>query len=162
MDPKFNPLQDKVWVMKCRLKNYQTEGTKDMGYVSPKVRIKYNTDIPKIDFNFNFLIPWYDLKFEYVWYLDKQFNPTDEKIWAIKLKLLNGMPKQIKEMGYVSPKIIYNQHYTNYTVDDHIPYYELCYEQVWLNELGDNWVAKIVPHEPEGTKIVKNIKPKFN
>jgi hypothetical protein len=173
MDPTFNPTNDKIWVMKCSLKASISDKDKigyvspvDMGYISPKVRIKYNPDIPKIDFDLRFLIPWYDLKYEHVWYLDERFNPTEDKIWAIKLKLMNGIPKQAKDMGYVSPTIIYNPELPvlDYTIEDHIPYYDLVYEQVWtvderlVNSYEEVWAAKIVPHEPEGVKVVGNIK----
>jgi hypothetical protein len=166
LDPSYNPTDDKVWVMKCSLKDCPVTGTKDMGYISPKVRIKYNPDIPKIDFDFSFLIPWYDLKYEHVWHLDERFNPTEDKIWAIKLKLMNGMPKSVKDMGYVSPTIIYNPELPvlDYTIDDHIPYYDLAYEHVWtvderlVNSYEEVWAAKIVPHESEGVKVVGNIK----
>jgi hypothetical protein len=166
LDPMYNPTDDKIWVMKCSLKDRTVSGTKDMGYISPKVRIKYNPDIPKIDFDFKFLIPWYDLKYEHVWHLDERFNPTEDKIWAIKLKLMNGMPKPTKDMGYVSPKITYNPDLPvlDYTIDDHIPYYDLVYEQVWtvderlVNSYEEVWAAKIVPHEPEGSKMAGVIK----
>ena len=69
-------------------------------------------------------------------------------------------------MGYVSPKIIYNPDLPvlDYTIEDHIPYYDLVYEQVWtvdeklIHSYEEVWAAKITPHEPEGTKIVGNIK----
>jgi len=166
LDPKFNPTDDKVWVLRCHLDNSTILGTKDMGYISPKIKIKYNSDIPKIDFDFNLAIPWHELKYEHVWYLDPKFNPTDDKVWAIKVKLLNGMPKPVKDMGYVSPKIIYNPALPKleYTIDDHIPYYDLSYEHVWMVDkklsvtYQDVWAAKITPHEPKGTKIVGNAK----
>jgi hypothetical protein len=166
IDPKYNPTSDKVWILKCRLKDSVTNGTKDMGYVSPKVRIQYNPDIPKIDFAFNLSIPWYDLNYEHVWYLDERFNPTDEKIWAIKFKLINGIPKSTKDMGYVSPQIIYNPELPvlDYTIDDCIPYYDLQYEHIWtvddrlIHSYEEVWAAKTVPHDPKGTKIVGNIK----
>ena len=166
LDPKFNPLPDKVWVYKCKLKNYPIQGSKDMGYLTPKIKIVQNPEIPKIDFDLNYSIPWYDLNFEHIWYLDPKFNPTDDKIWAIKLKLINGIPKPIKEMGYISPKIIYNPDLPNYDyiIEDNIPYYDLKYEQVWMfddmltNSLDKVWAAKIIPHTPEGTTIVGNIK----
>jgi hypothetical protein len=85
MDPTFNPTNDKIWVMKCSLKASISDKDKigyvspvDMGYINPKVRIKYNPDIPKIDFDFMFLIPWYELKYEHVWYLDERFNPSED------------------------------------------------------------------------------------
>jgi hypothetical protein len=166
IDPTYNVTENKVWIMKCQLSNFVSNGTKDMGYISPKVRIKYNPDIPKLDFDFNPKIPWYELRYEHVWYLDEKFNPTDERVWAIKLKLVDGNVKPVKDMGYISPKIIYNVELPNieYTIDDHIPYYDLSYEHVWMvnkkltvnNE--DIWAAKITPHEPKGTKIVGNVK----
>jgi hypothetical protein len=137
-----------------------------MGYISPKYRIKYNPDIPKIDFDFNLSIPWYELNYEHVWYLDERFNPTDERVWAVKFKIANGIPKSTKDMGYVSPKIIYNPDLPalDYAITDHIPYYDLKYEQVWmideklLPSYEEVWAAKIVPHESQGSKVVGNIK----
>ena len=166
MDERFNPTEERVWAIKVKLFNGVTKPVKDMGYVTPRYRLKYNPDIPKIDFDFNLSIPWYELNYEYVWYLDKRFNPTDEKIWAIKFKIANGIPKSTKDMGYVSPKIIYNPDLPvlDYTIDDHIPYYDLVYEQVWtvderlVNSYEEVWAAKIVPHDPEGVKVVGNIK----
>jgi len=170
LDPKFNPLDVKVWVYKCRLKNYPTVGTKDMGYVTPKIKIVQNPEIPKIDFDLEYSIPWYDLNYEHVWYLDPRFNPTEDKIWAVKLKLINGIPKPTKEMGYVSPKIIFNpdlEEVAEYIIDEHIPYYDLKYEHVWMlddmltDSLDEVWAAKIVPHDPQGTTVVGNIKVKL-
>jgi hypothetical protein len=166
LDEKFNPTDERVWAIKLKLVDGNVKPVKDMGYISPKVRIKYNPDIPKLDFDFNPKIPWYELRYEHVWYLDEKFNPTDERVWAIKLKLVDGNVKPVKDMGYISPKIIYNVELPNieYTIDDHIPYYDLSYEHVWMvnkkltvnNE--DIWAAKITPHEPKGTKIVGNVK----
>jgi hypothetical protein len=166
LDERFNPTDEKVWAIKVKLLNGVVKPVKDMGYVTPRYRLKYNPDIPKIDFDFNLSIPWYELNYEYVWYLDERFNPTNEKIWAIKFKIANGIPKSTKDMGYVSPKIIYNPDLPvlDYTIDDHIPYYDLAYEHVWtvderlVNSYEEVWAAKIVPHESEGVKVVGNIK----
>ena len=167
LDEQFNPTNEKVWAVKFKLLNgIANKPVKDMGYITPKYRIKYNPDIPKIDFDFKLSIPWYELNYEYVWYLDEIFNPTSEKVWAIKFKIANGIPKQTKDMGYVSPKIIYNPDLPalDYTIDDHVPYYDLAYEHVWtvderlVNSYEEVWAAKIVPHEPEGVKVVGNIK----
>jgi hypothetical protein len=166
LDERFNPTDEKVWAVKVKLLNGIIKPVKDMGYLTPRYRLKYNPDIPRIDFDFNLSIPWYELNYEHVWYLDERFNPTEDKIWAIKLKLINGIPKPSKDMGYVSPKIIYNPDLPalDYTITDHIPYYDLKYEQVWtiderlVNSYEEVWAAKIVPHEPEGVKVVGNIK----
>ena len=166
LDERFNPTEDKVWAVKVKLLNGVIKPVKDMGYLTPRYRLKYNPDIPKIDFDFNLSIPWYELNYEHVWYLDERFNPTDEKVWAIKFKIANGIPKPLKDMGYVSPNIIYNPDLPalDYTIKDHIPYYDLKYEQVWtvderlVNSYEEVWAAKIVPHDSEGVKVVGNIK----
>ena len=166
LDERFNPTEDKVWAVKVKLLNGVVKPVKDMGYLTPRYRLKYNPDIPKIDYDLNLSIPWYELNYEHVWYIDERFNPTDEKVWAIKFKIANGIPKPIKDMGYVSPKIMYNPELPvlDYTIDDHIPYYDLKYEQVWMiderlvNNYEEVWAAKIVPHESEGVKVVGNIK----
>ena len=168
IDPEFNPTPDKVWVLKAQATDFEVSGTKDMGYLTPDVlvRIIYNRDIPKIDYNFDYKLPWYDLKYECVWYLDNQFNPTIDKVWAIKLKVRGGGVKPIKDMGYVKPKIVYNPALPelNYTIEDKIPYYDLNYEHIWLvddtlvNSYEEIWAAKIVPHESKGVKVVGKIK----
>jgi hypothetical protein len=167
LDERFNPTDERVWAVKFKAINgISNKPVKDMGYISPKYRIKYNPDIPKIDFDFNLSIPWYELNYEHVWYLDERFNPTDERVWAVKFKIANGIPKSMKDMGYVSPKIIYNPDLPalDYVITDHIPYYDLKYEQVWmideklLPSYAEVWAAKIVPHESQGSKVVGNIK----
>ena len=167
MDPKFNPTVDKVWVIRCHLTGISLLGTKDMGYLSPDVIIRtiYNRDIPKIDYDFDYVLPWHDLAYECVWYLDNQFNPTIDKVWAIKLKVRGGT-KPTKHMGYIKPKIIYNPTLPEleYSITERIPYYELKYEHVWnvdksLHNISEDvWAAKIVPKNSAGTKVVGNIK----
>ena len=168
MDPKFNNTNEKVWVMRCRLSDCELFGTKDMGYLSPDVIIRtiYNRDIPKIDYDFDYVLPWHDLAYECVWYLDNQFNPTIDKVWTIKLKVRSGGTKPTKHMGYIKPKIIYNPTLPKleYSITDRIPYYELKYEHVWnidksLHNISEDvWAAKIVPKNSMGTKVVGNIK----
>lgn len=166
IDTKYNPTQDKVWVVRCHLTGISLLGTKDMGYLSPAVRITYNRDIPKVDYDFDYVLPWYDLWHEFVWYLDEQFNPTKDKIWAFKLKIRGSGPRSTKHMGYVKPKITYNPSLPKleYSIDDKIAYYDLKYEHVWnvdksLHSISEDvWAAKIVPKNSIGTKVVGNIK----
>jgi len=168
MDPKFNTTDEKIWVMRCRLADSESLGIKDMGYLTPDIIIRtiHNRDIPKIEYDLDYTLPWHNFKYECVWYLDNQFNPTADKVWAVKLKVRGGGPKPVKDMGYVKPKIIYNPTLPNleYSITDRIPYYELKYEHVWLldkqlhSTSEDIWAAKIVPEKSKGTKVVGNVK----
>jgi len=166
LDPKFNPTDEKIWAVKAHLKDYPNKGTKEMGYLSSNIRIKFNPEIPILDYELDYSIPYYDLNYEFVWYLDPKFNPTDDKIWAVKLKLINGIPKPTKEMGFASPTIIYNPELPKleYIIEENIPYYDLKYTHIWLVDenitgtFDDVWAAKIIPHESEGITFVGNIK----
>ena len=169
LDTRFNTVQDKVWVYKCKLSYCEVVGIKDMGHISPSnLRIVHNPDIPKMEYSTELTVPLYDLKYECVWYLDSKYNTGKDKVWAIKAKLRGGN-KSVKDMGYVSPKLIYNPELPaiEYITDDHIPYVDLVYEHVWMidekltNGLDDVWAAKILPANSKGTKVVGNIKIKL-
>jgi len=151
LDHKFNPTNDKVWV--ARLSPYNPIGTKDMGFVKPM--IEFNPDIPEIEFDFDFDLPYYDFDYNYemVWYLNPKFSAGLDHVWAMRLKPNNS--QGVKDMGYVSPKIIYNKDIPklNYYITDEIPYYDLNYEHVWMlpDELHTDvekiWAAKITPRK---------------
>ena len=164
-DPMYSSDSNKIWVYKCHLSHCQTNGSKDMGYVSPAhIRIIRNTEIPEIEYAADLKVPLYDLKYECVWYLDPEYNITKDKVWAVKVKL-RGANKPAKDMGYVSPKITYNPALPklDYNIDSNIPYVDLVYEHVWMvdkDQAGakDIWAAKITPKNPKGTKVVSTIK----
>lgn len=78
LDPMFNPTDDKIWVIKCKLFN---NGFKDMGYVSPKTKKIINPDLPKLEFVDNYIIPWYDLQYDHVWGL----TDNEKFTWVKKL-----------------------------------------------------------------------------
>jgi len=148
---------EKIWVYKCRLSQCDVVGSKDMGYIEPAhLRIIRNPEIPDIEYSTELKVPVYDLKYECVWYLDPKYNPSNDKVWAIKVKL-RGANKSIKDMGYVTPKITYNPALPELkiTVDNRIPYYELIYEHVWMldSAIANNvWAAKITPNKSKGVK----------
>ena len=166
IDPKFNPTEDKVWAIRSRLDDGLPKKIKNMGYISPKISIEYNPELPDLDYDIDDKIPWYELEYAHVWYIDPKFNPTEDKVWAIKSRLADGSPKRIKNMGYISPKIVYNHELPklDYTInDDNIPWYDLQYENVWMlddslhNSTKEIWAAKITPKKSIGTKVVGNI-----
>jgi hypothetical protein len=124
---------------------------------------------PDIDSNIIFDTPTiqdlFDLNYQMIWHLNEQFNPTQDKIWVMKCSLKGYTPSGTKDMGYVSPKITYNPDLPNleYTIGEHIPYYDLVYEHVWLIDdivsgASNVWAAKITPTNSLGTKIAGTIK----
>lgn len=164
LDPKFNPITDKVWAFKINAR--ESLGGKELGYVSPVLDVIRNPEIPDVNLIYDTAIPYYNLKDNLVWYLDPKFNPTDENIWAIKVLSKEENPGYL-EMGYASPEFIFNPDiptHLDYFINDQIPYYDLGYEHVWMldNSLHTDheqiWAAKIVPNiESLGTKVVGNI-----
>jgi len=166
LDPKFNPLEEKVWAF--RTSPRYTLGVKDMGYVGPK--IIRNPAIPDVDFEFADTVPYYELKNDLVWYLDSRFNPTDDNIWAIKINTNEPEPG-LKDMGTASPRIILNPDLPklDYYINDHIPYYDLSYEHVWMldsnlhSDKEEIWAAKILPNTASlGVKEVGKIGVMFS
>lgn len=165
LDPKFNPFEDNIWALRIDSSDPEA-GVKNMGYVSPVLDVIRNAEIPDVDLVYDTNIPYYNLKDNLVWYLDPKFNPTDEKIWAIKITSKKENPGYL-EMGYASPEFIFNPDipaHLDYYINDQIPYYDLGYEHVWMldNNLHTDreqiWAAKIVPNTQSlGTTIVGNI-----
>lgn len=164
LDPRFNPLEEKVWLAKVLPSDFDNPiGTKDMGYISPV--IIRNPAIPDVDFEFEGIVPYYEFKNDLIWYLDPRFNPTDDNVWAIKINSPEENPG-LKDMGFASPKIILNPDVPelDYYINDHIPYYDLGYEHVWMLDSNLHtdkeaiWAAKIVPNGLSlGVKEVGNI-----
>ena len=168
LDPKFTSNSDKVWAVKAKTRGGGIKPLKDMGYITPNVHIRVirNPDIPDIEYNKSFNIAYNDFKYECVWYLDPKFTSNSDKVWAVKVKLRGGNKKPSKDMGSVSPKIVYNPALPDleYKILENIPYYDLAYEHVWMvdnnlsNGIKDVWAAKITPVNSKGTKVVGNIK----
>jgi hypothetical protein len=102
LDSRFNQDHNKIWVARYRPDSDQ--GFKDMGYVSP--RLEYNYDLPQVNYAETISVPYQDLIYEHVWYLDPKFNHDSVKIWAVRIVPLYS--QGVKDMGYVSPKIEFN------------------------------------------------------
>jgi len=104
LDPKFNPFDDKIWAARINASFTNSLGSKDMGYITPSLNIQRNPAIPDVNLIYkNTVIPYYELKNDLVWYLDRRFNPTDEEVWA--LKILSSQPNAgYLEMGYAEPE----------------------------------------------------------
>lgn len=169
LDSKFTPNDDKIWVARVKTVGVDILGEKDAGVVGPVEdslpKLIFNKDIPRIVYDADFKVPYYDLCYENVWYLNNQFNPFEEKIWVAKQVPADS--KGFKDKGYVSPVVIKNPDIPDieFEITDHIPYFDLCYEHVWMldsglhNDSEQIWAAKIVPAGPSaGVKLVSNVK----
>ena len=168
LDPRFNPFDEQIWVAKVTPAFDNPVGTKNMGYLSPK--IIRNPAIPDVDFEFQSIVPYYELKNDLIWYLDPRFNPTEDNIWAIKI-VTNEVDPGLKDMGTASPRIILNPDLPklDYYINDHIPYYDLGYEHVWMldsnlhSDKEEIWAAKILPNTASlGVKEVGKIGVMFS
>lgn len=182
LDQKHNPSNDKIWVAKCRIKDQELQGTKDRGYVSPIINLIRNPAIPDLEYNLNLNIPYYDFKYNLTWYLDPAFNPTDDKVWALRI---NSLDKHagVKDLGNVTPQVerkpielifntdipnveIVNFDQTAFTFDTT---QTINYEHVWYLDPRFNpfdeqiWVAKVKPtfDNPVGTKDMGYLSPKI-
>ncbi len=170
---KFNLSGNKTWVAKVKCTEIKTMGEKDAGKVSPVSSLPQlikNPDIPDIDFEFvdNF-IPYYDAVYDRVWYLDQNYNNTEDRIWVYKIPAQYPSEGE-KDMGYLVPvksslpELIFNEDIPNLDLssdfDFSVSFYDLKYENVWylddqLHSDADKiWAAKLVPKKSiEGTRI---------
>jgi hypothetical protein len=162
LDPQFNTVSNDVWL--ARITPVYSNGVKNMGYVKPV--LERNSEIPNVEFELADKVPYYEFNRNLIWYLDDRFNPTSDRVWALRLQ---GSDAELgdKDMGTVAPKFILNPDVPReleYYIDDHVPYFDLGYEHVWMLDDSlhkDNeriWAAKIVPRgESLGVKVVGNI-----
>ena len=180
LDPKFNPVQEKVWA--ARITSKYSQGEKDMGYIMPKVNyepvtIEFNSEIPDVEMTykdgtaFTFDRPYNEINYELVWYLDPKFNPTKDMIWVARVRPAFDNPAGTKDMGYLTPKVTYNPDVPklDYELHHEISYVDLCYEHVWMlpsdihSDEQKIWAAKITPRTAsQGVKVVGDAAVKFN
>jgi hypothetical protein len=172
---KFNLSEDKTWVAKVKCTEIKIIGEKDAGKVSPSSSLPQlikNPDIPDIDFEFvDNAIPYYDAVYDRVWYLDQNYNNTEDRIWVYKIPAQYPSLGE-KDMGNLvpvkssMPELIFNKDIPNLDLDFDfsVSFYDLKYENVWyLNDqlhYDDDkiWAAKLVPKKSiAGTRIAGDI-----
>ena len=172
LDPRFNPLDDKVWVMSTKRTGREILGTKDMGYLTPDVSITFNEHLPDFNIDIDQCCPaFYDLAHECAWELDQQ-HITDERMYIFKFTPNYRKPKEWKWYGTISPeiKIEYNTllPQVDYGIEDYvIPWHDLAYEHIWMldtkhsKNLDDEiWAVKMSATEnPIGTKTIEYLSP---
>ena len=171
IDPRFNPLADKVWAISCQQSGRPVKGVKDMGYLTPLVSVEFNEDLPDLGIDIDQCCPpFYDLAYECAYELDPVHTP-EKRMWAVKFTPAYRKPKEWKWCGIVSPQfdIEYNPDLPEmeYDIDYVIPWHDLGYEHVWMldnkhltNGEAEIWAFKIAACNIEGSKIVDYISPR--
>jgi hypothetical protein len=172
IDPRFNPLDDKVWAFSCQPMGKEVSGTKDMGYVAPDVFVEFNEHLPDLGVDVNDCCPpFYDLAHECAYELDPIHQTNDERLWVIKFTPLWRKPKEWKWLGTITPEftVKYNPELPklDYDLDYTMPWHDFTYEHIWMldrkhlrNDEDGIWAFTIqVTEELEGSKIVDYISP---
>jgi hypothetical protein len=129
-----------IWAVKARAVK-KPQGTKNKGYVKPLVTVEYHNETADMDFEIaNLCIPYYDLVYNNVYYLDPEYIRSVEH-YAFILKYTDK-PIGSKKLGYIKPRthIQINKAIKNLKVDfDYqIPYYDRNYLHEWyMTFLGE-------------------------
>ena len=160
--------EDDIWAFKtkCILK---PKGSKVVDYVSPDIRIDHNPNLPDLEYNLDYVIPWHDLNYEHVWMLDrKHLQNGEDDIWAFKTKCILK-PKGSKVVGYISPNVTVevNLDLKGYTfdIDYTVPYHDLGFDHVWYldeeySQGYEIWAVKLhMSKNPKGWKDIGIINP---
>jgi pyruvate-formate lyase-activating enzyme len=171
MDPRFNPLPDRVWAISCKPMGVPVKGTKDMGYVTPRVNIEFNPELPEFDLDLDSLFPpYYDLANECAYMLDPVHSPY-ENVWVVKFTPAYRKSKPLMWLGTISPEfeVIYNKDLPKmeYEVNYDIPWRDLKYTHMWFldkkhypEQAEDIWAVKIkTGKKSKGTKLIGSLSP---
>jgi hypothetical protein len=164
---------EQMWVVKFCPNYRKPKGWKWYGTITPQLHVEYNPNLPNLEYDLDYVIPWHDLAYEHVWMLDnKHLKNGEEEIWAFKIRVTNDVVGT-SIVDYISPvtKIIFNEDLPQlkYDVDYVIPWYDLAYEHVWMldnkhlkNGEEEIWAFKIqATDDIVGTSIIDYISPKI-
>ena len=154
IDPRFNPLEDKVWAISCKPIGRPTLGIMDMGYVTPQVEVEYNKDLPVLDLDLDTMMPAYwELQNICAYRLDSAYE-TDQTLWVVKISPQYRVAKTWHWLGEITPvlKYTYNKDLPklNLQIEDDLKWYDLFYEHVWYLDRkflqdgqDDVWLVKV-------------------
>ncbi|NBO99882.1 MAG: hypothetical protein EBU90_07105 [Proteobacteria bacterium] len=173
IDNRFNPLEENVWAFSCQPKGKVDPIRKEMGFVTPKVNVEYNKDLPRLFLDIDQCYPpFWELVNECAYQLDNKFAPEDP-IWVVKFSPSYRKPREWKWLGVIEPQfeIEYNTEISklNYDILPYHKWFDLEYQHVYFldraylqNNEPDIWVLKLrYTEEPSGDKDQGYIHPKF-
>lgn len=167
LDP-IHQNQENLWAVKFSPNYRKSKGWRIIGDVSPEISVEYNPALSELDYELEYVVPWFNFEYEHIWMLDrKHMQPGEEDIWAFKIRATSN-PKGVKIIDYISPT--YSIEVNNslpkmkYDLDYAVPWHDLDYEHVWMlddSSIKDKiWVTRLkYRNDVKGIKIVGNIKP---
>ena len=172
LDSNYNPNDERIWAVKCVNQDNPCLGPKDMGEISPQLEIVYNPKLPILNYDLEYHVPYWNLKYEHQYMLDPSHcENAVEDIWAFRINFSNN-PAGLKIAGNISPtyQIEQNPSLPSMSFDiGVIPYYDFGYEHIWMldekhckNAVEPIWALKIkYTNNVVGTKDAGQISPLF-
>jgi len=165
LDPAFqtDDLTDRMWVVKFKPNWRKPKSWKWLGVITPQYQVIHNPDLPKLNCDIDYIIPWHDLKYEHVWMLDeKHTKDAPEPIWAFKVRATDD----IKGTTIVGSIELEGDLELNPDVktpfslpeDFVVQHYDIGYQFVWVAKEGNEkiWVARLsYVNEPIGIKEIE-------
>ena len=81
LDPIHHTLDltERLWVIKFKPNWRKPKEWKWYGTITPEYYVIYNPDLPELDYDLDYVIPWHDLGYEHVWMLDQKHLQNDEE-----------------------------------------------------------------------------------
>lgn len=148
IDPRFNPLDDKVWAMTCRPLGGEILERREMGFLAPCVNVEINSELPEFQLDIDSMMPaFWELDKINAYRLDSK-HETDQELWVVKITPAYRVVKDWIWYGTISPKmqVTYNTAIPrmNYSIDTDFPWHEMFYEHVYF--LDRIWMRD---HEPD-------------
>lgn len=106
IDPKVNPLADKVWAISCHYEGLANKGVKDMGFVMPEVDITIKEDIPRMNIDIDQCYPpFWQISNECAFELTSDQHTLEDKVWVFKFTPRYREPIGWAWIGKIAPLI---------------------------------------------------------
>jgi hypothetical protein len=138
LDPIHGPKDDPMWLVKFKPTYRKPRNWRWYGVITPQYEIEYNVDLPKLDYELDYVIPWHELEYEHVWTLDRRcITSNDPDIWAVKVRAVDSV-KGIKYVGTVAP-----------TIYDQLDVVFISYNEP---NAEDNW-ARVLERAPHAKRV---------
>jgi hypothetical protein len=171
LDPLHQTEEQRLWVVKFCPRYRKPKTWKWMGIITPTFNVVYNPDLPKMDYDIDYVIPWHDFTFEHIWLIDrKHLREGEEEMWAFKIKVSNDI-EGAKFIDYVSPNLHIelnpNLPELEYKINYSIMWHDFKFEHVWMldrkhihNDEDDIWAIRVkAAKKPKGAKFIGYVAP---